>query len=348
MLPLVVSTVASGIATAAIDALVDRTPLPPAPGGTPPAPGSSPMAPSTYPRAVIYPKAGDPGRAARIRAAADLFDRVWTAASGKPGPMPLPAKLLALAQAAAEGTGFGQGWDGDMAGSWNFGSYQAGQAQGGTTWRRVDHKDSRPDPKGGPNLEYTTAFRYYTDGDGHTAAENGALDFLRSITVKPFPALDALTLGDLLRYCRKQYGNHYFEGFNLSPAGLAAYAPSVARLMAGDVLPGAPPIRRTGETPEGVAGRIVFYASSMTRNIPEIAAALGLPAAEPVPVVAGADLVQPWRPAFQAKPGAVQAVALAPKAAPLPGAVLSGVGWGLEGAGVDDLGHVLEIERLVA
>ena len=316
-----------------------------APGDAPPAPGAPPL----YPRAAIVPKPGDPGRAARIKAAADLFEKVWAAASGKPGPMPLPAKLLALAQAAAEGTGFGQGWDGEMRGSWNFGSYQAGSYQAGATWRRVDHRDSRPDPAGGPNKEYITPFRYYTDGEGRSAAENGALDFLRSITVKPFPALDALTLGDVLRYCRTQYGNHYFEGFNLSPSGHAAYAPSVARLVAGDVPPGPPPVRRAGETPEGVAGRIVFDAASMTRNLPEIAAALGLPAGEPVPVVAGADLAQPWRPAFQAKPGAASAttqlVASAPKAAALPGAVS---GWGLDRAGVDDLGFVLEVERLAA
>lgn len=340
MLPFLVAAVVSGLATAALDALdaaESGAGASSTTGGAAPAPGASPplralaAGPAPPARAVLYPKPGSAARAARIKVAADLFDRVWTAATGKAGPMPLPAKILALAQAAAEGTGFGQGWDGEMGGSWNFGSYQAGSAQGGATWRRVDHRDSRPAPGGGPNIEYTTPFRYYTDGEGRTAAENGALDFLRSITVKPFPALDALVLGDLLRYARTQYGNHYFEGFNLSPEGLAAYAPSVTRLVAGDVPPGPPPVRRAGETPEGVAGRIAFYAASMTRSVPEIAAALGLPTGEPVPVVAGADLAQPWKNSYQAP--------TKPRAAPLPGAV---AGWGLD-AGVDDLGSALEV-----
>ncbi len=48
-----------------------------------------------------------------------------------------------------------------------------------------------------------------------------------------------------------------------------------------------------------VAGRIVFYAASMARNLPEIAGALNL---DSVPIKISSDLIQPWKPKFQASP----------------------------------------------
>jgi len=261
--------------------------------------------------AELTPKPGKPVTAQRIRSLGDLLDKVWPDLTNKPPPMPPPAKMIALAQAAAEGTGYGQGWE--MTG--NVGSYQCGGAQQATSFYDcVPHVDSRPQPDGSQK-QYTTTFRKYKDGptpDGksRSALEAGAWDFLRSIAVKPFPALDELLAGDLLGYARRQYGQHYFEGFNLSAAGQDAYKESIALLVKGGV-----PVRKSGETPEMVAGRIVFYAAAMARSLPEIAAGLGY---DTVPVRVPADLVQPWKPAFQAsaKPAGV--------------------------AGVDELGGVLE------
>ena len=249
------------------------------------------------PGAVILPRASDPRTTQRIQSLAALLDKVWPDVTGRPGPMPIAAKEIALAQAAAEGTGYGQGWS--MVG--NVGSYQCGGAQTGTGYYDcVPHTDSRPDPQGGPNKEYTTTFRSYKDGvtpDGksRSALEAGAWDFLTSITVKPFPAIDEMLAGDLLGYARKQYGQHYFEGFNLSADGLAAYRASVDKLLAGGV-----PVRRQGETPERVAGRIVYYAAAMARNLPTIVAALGAPRASSR---VASDLTIPWKNSYQARPG---------------------------------------------
>ena len=243
---------------------------------------------------TVSAKAGNAQTAERIRQLGDLLDVVWSDVTGRAGPMPPQAKEVALAQAAAEMTSYGQGWE--MVG--NVGSYQCGGAQTGTAYYDcVPHADSRPDPAGGGNTTYTTTFRKYKagqtpDGKDRSALEAGAWDFLESIAVKPFPAVDQLVAGDVLSYARKQYGQHYFEGFNLSQAGRDAYADSLARVLATD-----PPIRRAGETAEGVAGRIVFYAAAMARHLPEIAAALG---AEQSRAVVPPDLAQPWLPSYQA------------------------------------------------
>lgn len=227
-----------------------------------------------YDAAQLVPTPGKAVTAQRIRALGDLLDAVWPDVTGN-GPMPPQAKEVALAQAAAEFTGYGQGWDGDMAGSNNVASYQCfeHQQQGTPYYKCVSHKDSKPTPQG--QKEFTTTFRYYTDGmtpDGkqRSAAEAGAWDFLQSIAIHPFPAPDELLSGDVLAYARKQYGQRYFGGFNLSSVGQAAYASTIAKLVKDGV-----PIRMAGETPEMVAGRIALYAGSMGRALPEIAAALG-------------------------------------------------------------------------
>lgn len=239
------------------------------PSTTLPAP---PSAPASASGAILQPKPGTPLRAQRIRELSDLFDKVWNDASGKPGPMPPVAKELALAHADAEHTSFGQGWDGDMKGSRNVASFQGKEPT--SYYRIVEHKDSRPMPDGSQK-EITTTFRYYIDGttpDGksRSAAEAGAWDFLHSITVKPFPAVEQLVAGDVLDYAKRQHDLGYYEGFNLSPEGIAAWKDSIDRLVASGVK-----LRRQGETPEQVAGRIALYASSMGRSLPEIAAALG-------------------------------------------------------------------------
>lgn len=249
------------------------------------------------PLATLTPKTGKPLDAQRIVKLSDTMAQVWTDVTGIKDPMPVQVKLLACAQAAAEHTGYGQGWN--MVG--NVGSYQCGGKQQPTSYYDcVPHEDSRPDPKGGPNIKYTTTFRSYKagpgpDGKSRDAFANGVFDFLKSITMKPFPALDQLINGDLLGYCLRQYKQHYYEGFNLSSAGQEAYAKSIAYLMKLGV-----PVRRQSETPEIVAGRICFYAAAMARGLPEIASALGL---KDVPVKVPADLAQPWSAKFIAKQG---------------------------------------------
>lgn len=243
--------------------------------------------------ARILPVPSNPQTMIKIFTFAGLLDKVWTDVTGKPGPMPIQAKEIVLAQAGAEGSGYGTFMNG------NAGSYQCGGTQQGTSYYDcIPHEDSRPDPNGGPNIKYTTTFRSYKDGttpDGksRSAREAGAYDFLRSITVKPFPAIDQLMSGDLLGYARQQLINHYFEGFNLSPEGRAAYKSSIDRVIAAGV-----PLRKKGETPEIVAGRIVFYASSMARSLPAIVAALGeKQATSRVPP----DLTIRWDPKYQSK-----------------------------------------------
>jgi len=251
------------------------------------------------PLSALVPKPGKTTTAQRIVKLSNTMAQVWTDVTGISDPMPIQAKLLACAQAAAEHTGYGQGWE--MVG--NVASYQCGGKQQATSYYDcVPHKDSRPDPKGGPNIEYTTTFRSYKagpgpDGKSRDGWTNGVFDFLRSITVRPFPALSQLLAGDLLGYCKKQYEQHYYEGFNLSKAGMEAYAPSIAYLVKSGV-----PVRRKSETQEIVAGRICFYAAAMARSLPEIAAALGL---KDVPVKVPADLSQPWLAKFLASQGSV-------------------------------------------
>jgi len=302
VIPLLLAAVGAGLSTLLLDrsaggAAPEGKALPegkgPSPAQVPPV-ASSPDAA----RVVVLPKPGKPETAARIRDLAGNFDKVWTDVTKQPAPMPPPAKLIALAQAAAEQSGFGAFLNG------NVGSYQCplkkGQpAQSTAYYDCVEHEDSSPDARGGGNVTYKVPFRQYKDGttpDGksRTAKEAGAWDFLTSITVKPFPALPELLAGDLLGYARKQYGQHYYEGFNLSPEGMTAYAPTISKLIAGGV-----PVRKAGETPETVAGRIAFYAAAMARSLPELTAALGYDSA---PVNVPADLLIPWKPSYQARP----------------------------------------------
>jgi hypothetical protein len=234
------------------------------------------------------PKPGTDKNADRIRHLAELLRAVWTATTGETGDMPEGALEIALAHAGAEGTGYGQGWDGAMAGSWNIGSYQGSRPT--TFYRLVDHTDTTP-LANGTSKTYTTHFRFYLDGVGpdgqpHAAEENAAIDFLTSITKKPFPALEQLKSGSVLDYAAKMGTLGYFEGFNPeSPQGgsvkdwrqrwslsvdylLNAWSQQldarVARLAA----------VKHNATKEQVAGRIALYARSMGARLPEIAAAL--------------------------------------------------------------------------
>lgn len=236
-------------------------------------------------RANLTPKPGSEQQAERIRALAEQIKKCWPDVTSSSGPSDA-ALELALAQAAGE-TGYGQGWgkDSDMNGSWNIGAYQCSKgSSGGATYKCVEHKDSRPDPAnpGGPNIEYTTGFRFYLDAEGRTAAENGARDFLASITVKPFPALEQLKSGSVLDYAARIGSLGYYEGFNPeSPqAGSikdwqSKWSDSLSYLKSRYGAELEKRAARVKATPEQVAGRWCLYARAMGRHLPEIAAALG-------------------------------------------------------------------------
>jgi len=240
------------------------------------------------PMATLTPKPGSETTANRIRALGTLLQKVWSSVTGESGDMPDAALEIALAHAGAEGTGYGQGWDGEMVGSNNVGSYQGTSP---TSWYKlVEHKDSTPQPDG-TSKEYTTPFRYYLDGLGpdgqqHTAAENGAIDFLTSITKRPFPALDELKSGSVLDYAARMAVLGYYEGFNpeSSQGGSVKdwrqrWALSVDYLVKEWATDLAQRVQRLAAvhhdaTVEQVAGRICLYARSMGLRLPEIAAAL--------------------------------------------------------------------------
>lgn len=225
------------------------------------------------------PKQGS--SAPRIVALADLLRQVWPEVTGL-GDIPAGALEIALAQAGAEGTSYGQGWDGDMARSWNVGSYQCPKgATEGPTYRCVKHRDSRTNADGS-STEYITGFRFYVPAEGRSAAQNGARDYLTSITVRPFPALAQLQSGSVLDFAARIGTLGYYEGFNPeSPMGgritdwRSRWSTSLGYLA--DTYQGELRSRaeRVKATPEQVAGRICLYARSMGKRLPEIVAALG-------------------------------------------------------------------------
>ena len=242
---------------------------------------SAPVVP--YPVAQLVPVAGNPATAQRIRVLRDRIARVWPDASGHPGPVSPAAMENMLAQAGAEGTGYGQGWSGDMAGSNNVGSYQVGSAPRQTSYyHSVDHVDHKPN-----GTEYTTAFRYYhagktPDGKDRDAGDAGAWDFVHSITVKPFRAIEAIESGAVLEYVFRQGVNGYFDGWDpdIAMGGnvkdyLTRWAASIAWLIARDPAAMARRAAKVRATPERVAGRMCVYAKAMGKSLPGIAQALG-------------------------------------------------------------------------
>jgi hypothetical protein len=260
--------------------------LPPAAPSLPeaPAPSTVPAPPSPTPptanpppalaRAVITPRTKDATRPPKIQALAARIKALWPSMPGVSGEISPAALEILLAHAGHE-TRWG-GWTGDMAGSENLGAYQCGGKQESTGYYKcVNHVDSRPNPDG-TQTQYTTTYRYYTggptpDGVNRSAADGAAWDFLNSIvSPQKFNMAAALATGDVLEYVRLGYNHHYFESFNLTKAGLDAYAGSIAELVRRGV-----DIHRKGETPEMVAGRIALYAHTIADYLPDVMAALG-------------------------------------------------------------------------
>jgi hypothetical protein len=142
--------------------------------------------------------------AARTRYVADLFRRVAAA------PLSRAALQSLLAISMVEGFG---NWDGDMAGSNNFGGNQCTvrelAAGGGATFHCVAHVDRHADGR-----EYTTGFRYYHAAQGRTAEENGALDFQRCLSAPIRPRTGAVLAGggSLFELADAMHREHYYEG----------------------------------------------------------------------------------------------------------------------------------------
>lgn len=152
----------------------------------------------------------------RIRHLAALFRSVWGEAIG--GAPSRGALQVALGVCGVEG--WGQ-WSGEMAGSNNFGGDQVPASQGaagnGVTYYGVEHQDQHLD-----GTVYTTYFRYYVDGNGRTAEENGAIDFLKVLALRKrrdgsAPVLAPLRAGDAAATAKAMHDSGYYEGFPPDP-----------------------------------------------------------------------------------------------------------------------------------
>lgn len=151
----------------------------------------------------------------RIRHLAALFRSVWNEAIG--GSPSRGALQVALGICGVEGWG---NWSGEMAGSNNFGGVQTSKPEGdGLHYFGALHGDQHYDGTG-----YTTYFRYYMDGDGHTAEENGAIDFLRAVAHRKnrdgFSPEAALKSGSAAATAKAMHDVGYYEGFPPDPVAI--------------------------------------------------------------------------------------------------------------------------------
>lgn len=213
--------------------------------------GSSASAPLAGP--AILPRAGNATTAERIRELDANVQKFWTEVTGKPGPMPTAARHLFSAHAGLEST-WGGGWKdkstegkGDMRGSHNYGARQCGaHDSGGASWDCREYGDTTPNADG-TSTPIPAKFRYYKDGEGRSAAENGAYYFLRDL-VKTWPVLAELEAGDVAAYAHRlgpdkaNGGLYYYGGFGKNFAereanyvkGLASRLPEVVAALGHD------------------------------------------------------------------------------------------------------------------
>lgn len=161
-----------------------------------------------------------PERIVQLR---DLFRRVWPEAVG--GTPSRGALQVALGICGVEGWG---NWDDGMWGSNNFGGDQTSSEAGdGVHYVGVPHVDHHYD-----GTEYTTYFRYYIDGGGRTAEENGAIDFLRVVALRKqkdgsTPALAPLQRGSAADTAKAMHDTGYYEGSPPDP--VAGYTDGIVR-----------------------------------------------------------------------------------------------------------------------
>jgi len=143
----------------------------------------------------------------------DLFRRVWTEGTGMGAPSKASLQVV-LGVSGVEG--WGQ-WSGEMAGSNNFGGLQVPAAMqpggDGVTYYGVPHVDHHYD-----GTEYTTYFKFFTDGGGRTAEENGAIAFLRELTRRGGGKVSAaIKAGSAYDTAEAMHDSGYYEGFPPDP-----------------------------------------------------------------------------------------------------------------------------------
>lgn len=165
----------------------------------------------------------DAGAAARVPIVTERFRRLWTAATGDPGP-PCEAAIQILNAHSWLEAGLGDWWTdktatgaGDMRGSNNLGARQcSGAGADGAYFRCVEYGDSRPNADG-TQTKIAAKFRYYTGGvmpDGVTrsAEDAAAWDFMHDVAIV-WGALAELKSGDVRAYVKKLREKGYYQGF---------------------------------------------------------------------------------------------------------------------------------------
>jgi hypothetical protein len=171
----------------------------------------------------------------------DLFRRMWPEALGW---TPSAASLqVALGICGVEGWG---NWSGEMANSNNFGGLQVPismQPGGdGVTYVGAPHIDHHYD-----GTEYTTYFKFFVDGGGHTAEENGAIAFLRTVALRRTmegaqpPVIAPLRAGSAYDTAEAMHDTGYYEGFPPDPVqtyadGIVKHATTAATALGEPVM----------------------------------------------------------------------------------------------------------------
>ena len=165
---------------------------------------------------------------------------------------------------------YGSGWaracKGAGVGSNNWGAIQSHKYEEG-----VDHSadsflcvDSRPDPKGGPNIEYKVWFWK------EPTPEKGAARLVKTIGKRPLQFL-ADNGNSITAFALGMYHNRYFEEVNLTPKQKADYAEIISAVNK----LGLPTAARAGDSDVLRAGRVAAYAFKLNRNADIIAKSTG-------------------------------------------------------------------------
>lgn len=189
------------------------------------------------------PKSSDEPAAKRAPAVAARLRRLWSEATGDPGPPCEAAIEMALAHSwmesgIADATG---GWwtdktnkgAGNMVGSRNLGARQCSSGStGGSYFDCVEYGDSKPNADG-TQTKYAAKFRYYKagatpDGVMRDADDAAAWDFLHDVS-RVWGGIDELNSGDVRAYARKLYQKGYYQGFGATEAErVGGYAKAIA------------------------------------------------------------------------------------------------------------------------
>ena len=168
----------------------------------------------------------------------DLFRRMWPEALGW---APSKASLqVALGICGVEGWG---NWSGEMADSNNFGGLHSTDDGDGMTYVGVLVIEGDQHYGG---TKYDVRFKYFIDGGGHTAEENGAIAFLRAVALRRTrdgarPVLAPLRAGSAYDTAEAMHDTGYYEGFPPDPVqtyadGIVRHATTAAEALGEPVL----------------------------------------------------------------------------------------------------------------